>query len=197
MSKNSKQIQKMVLISVLIALEVVMAFTPIGFIKIPPISITLMHIPVMIGAVLLGPLAGGVLGFVFGLTSMLNAMFLSANPADIIFSPFASGQPISSILMCYLPRILLGVIVGWLFIWLKKLLKNEILSIAISAAIGSLCHTLGVLGLMALLFRSFPLYQVFIIAFGINCLIELAVGVFLSTVVSKPLLKFLSLQKQR
>ena len=65
---------RMVQLAILIALEAIMAFTPLGFIMIPPISATLMHIPVIIGAILLGPLRGGILGGCFGLFSVIRAI---------------------------------------------------------------------------------------------------------------------------
>ena len=62
MSKSSGKTRELVQLSLLIALEAVLAFTPLGFIMIPPIAITILHIPVIIGAVLMGPAKGGVLG---------------------------------------------------------------------------------------------------------------------------------------
>ena len=86
-------------LALLAAILVVLAYTPLGFITIPPISITLMHIPVIIGSLMLGTTYGGILGLIFGLVSMLKAA-TSPNPADLVFSPFASGMPIQSFVMC-------------------------------------------------------------------------------------------------
>ena len=97
-------------LAMLIAIQAILTFTPLGFIMIPPISITIMHIPVIIGAVTMGPLFGGILGASFGVMSMLKATFAAASPADIIFSPFISGTPVQSLILCVVPRILLGVI---------------------------------------------------------------------------------------
>ena len=141
---------------------------------IPPISITIMHIPVIIGAVTMGPLFGGILGASFGVMSMLKATFAAASPADIIFSPFISGTPVQSLILCVVPRILLGVIAAWLFIGLKKLIKNETASIGLSAGIATLCHSAMVLGLMWFLFDSLPLKEVFATMMSLNCLLEIA-----------------------
>ena len=191
MSNSTAKIQKMVLLAMLIALQAILAFTPIGFIMIPPmISITLMHTPVIIGAVILGPMCGGILGFSFGLMSMIKAT-TSASYGDLIFSPFVSPNPIASIIMCFVPRILLGVIAGFLFILLRKKWKKDIPAIGISAAVASLFHTISVLTLMWCLFDALELKAVFTVAFGLNGILELVVGVILSVAISKPLLKYL------
>ena len=191
MSNSTAKIQKMVLLAMLIALQAILAFTPIGFIMIPPmISITLMHIPVIIGAVILGPTCGGILGFSFGLMSMIKAT-TSASYGDLIFSQFVSPNPVASIIMCFVPRILLGVIAGFLFILLRKKWGKDILAIGISAAVASLFHTISVLTLMWCLFDALELKAVFTVAFGLNGILELVVGIILSVAISKPLLKYL------
>ena len=132
MSKSSGKTRELVQLSLLIALEAVLAFTPLGFIMIPPIAITILHIPVIIGAVLMGPAKGGILGGAFGILSMIKATFFAASPADILFSPFLSGVPVQSLVMCVLPRILLGVLAALLFRLLKGITK-ETLAIALAA----------------------------------------------------------------
>ena len=112
MRNTSKQTLRLAQLAILIALEAVLTFTPLGFIMVPPISITLLHIPVIVGAVLMGPVDGGILGLSFGVFSMIKASTAAASPADMAFSPFLSGEPVSSIVMCIIPRILLGVIAG-------------------------------------------------------------------------------------
>ena len=190
MSNSTAKIQKMVLLAMLIALQAILAFTPIGFIMIPPmISITLMHIPVIIGAVIMGPTCGGILGFSFGLMSMIKAT-TSASYGDLIFSPFVSPNPLASIVMCFVPRILLGVIAGLLFRLLRKKWK-DIPSIGVSAAVASLFHTISVLTLMWCLFDALELKAVFTVAFSLNGILELVVGIILSVAISKPLLKYL------
>lgn len=189
MTKRFEKTRKLTILAILTALMAVLTFTPIGFLQIPPmVSITFMHVPVIIGAVLLGPTAGGILGFLFGLMSMLKATFMGTGIGDFIFSPFMSGQPIGSIIMCFLPRILMGVIAGWLYLLLQRKLKFEVLSIGIAAGVTSLFHSVSVLGLMWLLFGQLgSLRAVFAAAFGINGLLEMVVAVILSTAICKAL----------
>ena len=62
MSQTHEKTLKLAQLAMLIAIEAIMTFLPIGFIMVPPVSITLLHIPVIIGAILMGPLYGGILG---------------------------------------------------------------------------------------------------------------------------------------
>lgn len=99
MRNTNQKTLRLAQLAILIALEAVLTFTPLGFIMVPPISITLMHIPVIVGAVLMGPVDGGILGLSFGVFSMIKASTAAASPADMAFSPFLSGEPVSSIVM--------------------------------------------------------------------------------------------------
>ena len=115
MSRTTNKTRALVQLSLLIALEAVMAFTPLGFIMIPPISITILHIPVIIFFVLavqrqqpvqhqavIPEDGGAAVGDDGG-----GQPFFASSPADLLFSPFHSGQPVQSLVMCVLPRILL------------------------------------------------------------------------------------------
>ena len=57
------------------AFSVVLSMTPIGYIPIPRLGIdaTTMHIPVIIGAILGGPMVGTIVGLIFGVSSFLRA----------------------------------------------------------------------------------------------------------------------------
>ena len=130
------------------AIEVLLTATGIGLIPLPLIAATTLHIPVIIGAVLLGPLAGGILGGVFGLCSMWNA---TVNPTllSFAFSPFL-GQSLSgavkSVWIAIGCRILIGVVSGWLWLALKKFKVNDFVALPIVGAVGALTNTTLVMG---------------------------------------------------
>ncbi len=86
---NKTRIQKMTILSMFIAIELIMAMTPIGYLNLGAISITTMHIPVIFAGILLGPTEGAILGFVFGMTSFLKATF-APTITSFCFSPFYS-----------------------------------------------------------------------------------------------------------
>lgn len=190
MSRTTNKTRALVQLSLLIALEAVMAFTPLGFIMIPPISITILHIPVIIGAILMGPACGGILGGAFGLLAMIKATFFAASPADILFSPFHSGTPVQSLVMCVVPRILLGVFAALLYQALKKGI-GDIPALAASSILATLLHSLMVLGSMWLFFSAMPLRDVFITIASLNCIVEMIAAGVLAAAVCKPIMGYL------
>ena len=115
---NKTRIQKMTILSMFIAIELIMAMTPIGYLSLGAISITTMHIPVIFAGILLGPTEGAILGFVFGMTSFLKATF-APTITSFCFSPFYSvGEfqgGIGSLIICFVPRILVGIVPYYIF----------------------------------------------------------------------------------
>ena len=180
MSRTTNKTRALVQLSLLIALEAVMAFTPLGFIMIPPISITILHIPVIIGAIQMGTACGGI----------LKATFFASSPADLLFSPFHSGQPVQSLVMCVLPRILLGVFAALLYRLFKRM-TGDIPALAVSSILATLLHSVMVLGSMWLFFNAMPLRDVFITIASLNCIVEIIAAGVLAAAVSKPIMGYL------
>ena len=181
--KTSTKIKSLTQLSLLISLLAVLAFTPLGLIMIPPVAVTLLHIPVIIGAISMGPMYGGILGGVFGLFAMYKATVMSVSPIDILFSPFLSNAPIQSIIMCLGTRILFGIVAGFIFAKLKKTKINPKLQIALTAGISTLIHTVLVLGCMSVFFNQFPLKEVLISIVGINSIMEIISAIVVSVLV--------------
>ena len=127
--KNEK-IQGLVLAALFTAIIVVMTFTSLGYIPLGVINATIIHIPVIIGSLFLGPKKGAFLGFVFGLTSSLNNTLRAASLSAFVFSPvLAYGVVgwtgiIRSMLICFVPRILVGVVPFYVYRFFHKLLGN-------------------------------------------------------------------------
>lgn len=110
-SKNKKtNTVRFVQLIMLTAIIVLMAFTPIGYLKIGALSITFIVIPVAVGAVTLGPWQGAFLGGVFGLTSFLQALGLDAFGVALF-----QISPAKTAIMCFVPRILMGFLCGLIF----------------------------------------------------------------------------------
>lgn len=185
---TTKKTTQFTRLALLAALLVVLGCTPLGFISIPPISITLMHIPVIIGSLMLGATYGGVLGLVFGLVSMLKAA-TSPNPADLVFSPFASGMPLASLVMCIGPRVILGILPAILNKLLLKVLKKQAINFTISACISTAVHTILVLGCLSLFFKAIRVQEIFMYIIGVNGVLEMVAAGVLATGVCVPLKK--------
>lgn len=101
--------------ALLLAIELIIAFTFLGFIHINPISITTAYIPVVVTGCLLGPVESTLMGLVFGLASMYKASAFYVVSVDKIFSPFHSGNPEGSILLSVGSRVLFGFLIGCFF----------------------------------------------------------------------------------
>jgi Predicted membrane protein len=125
-----------------------------------PIVATLAMIPVIITALLLGTKAGAAMGGIAGLFSFLVWTFMPPSPiAAFVFTPFYSLGEIQgnfgSILICFVPRILVGLVTGLVYQGIsKKMPEKEVLSMAIAAALGSLTNTFGVMGGIWLFFGT-------------------------------------------
>ena len=118
----------LVLAAVIAAIIVIMAFVPfLGYIPLGFMNATTVHIPVIIGAIILGPKYGAFLGLTFGLTSLWKNTFMP-NPTSFVFSPFVTmgqfhGNP-GSLVICLVPRILIGVVAYYVYRLFMRMLKN-------------------------------------------------------------------------
>jgi diguanylate cyclase (GGDEF)-like protein len=129
------------IILLLSAVEVILAFSCFGFIRITPISFTTMHIPVLIAALAYGRWGGAVLGAVFGILSAVVATNLSFLPGDHAFSPFMSSSPGGSIVTSIGTRILFGWVAGWLYAELKHT-SHELWKIGLASFLLTRLHSL-------------------------------------------------------
>ncbi len=154
MAANQKT-TRMVQIALLAGLEVLLAFTPLGYVPIGPVRATTIHIPVIIGGILLGPGAGALLGGVFGCTSILINT-LTPTPTSFVFTPFysvgdASGN-LWSLVIALVPRILIGVAAALVYRLVTRLWHQPFAASAIAGLCGSMVNTILVMGGIYLFF---------------------------------------------
>lgn len=153
MNSNKKTLI-MVELAIFLAIEIIMAVTPLGSIPIGPLVATLAHIPPIIAAIVIGPAAGAFMGFMFGLLSFLVWTLTPPSPITaFIFTPVYPPGNFYSILICFVPRILLGLCAGYLFKWLIELKESgkwphlpNVIPYMGAAIVSSLLHTILVLG---------------------------------------------------
>lgn len=147
----------LVSVALMAAIVIVLANTPLGMIQLPIVKATTVHIPVIIGAIVLGPYAGAILGFVFGVCSLISNT-TAPTLLSFAFSPFMSttGIPgaLKAIWVSVGCRILIGVAAGWLWILLKKIKCNQIIALIITGFVGSMVNTVTVMGSIYLLFAQ-------------------------------------------
>ena len=147
----------MVSVALMAAIVIVLANTPLGMIQLPIIKATTVHIPVIIGAILLGPSAGAILGAVFGVCSLISNT-MAPTLLSFAFSPFMSTTgllgSVKALWMSVGCRMLIGITAGWLFILLERLKVNQLAALAITGFAGSMVNTVSVMGSIYLLFAQ-------------------------------------------
>lgn len=147
----------MVSVGLMAAIVIVLANTPLGMIQLPIVKATTVHIPVIIGAILLGPTAGAILGGVFGVCSLISNT-MAPTLLSFAFSPFMSTTgivgAIKAIWVSVGCRIMIGVAAGWLWRLLKKIKLNQIVALSITGFVGSMVNTVAVMGSIYLLFAQ-------------------------------------------
>ena len=200
----------MAALAMLSAVLLVMGMTGIGFIPLPVIKATTMHIPVILGAILLGPGAGAALGGVFGLCSIW-ANTTTPGLLSFAFSPFMTTEGLpgvaKSLWIALGCRILFGLVAGLLWKLIKKLAVKDYIALPVTAVVSTLFHTFFVMGSIYFLLAQqyaaaknvaigavFGLVMGTITASGIP---EAIVAAILVTVIGRSLLHLTSRMKKR
>lgn len=197
MSNNSVKIRKMVILAMLTAVILIMTFTPLGYLKLPFVEISFLMLPVALGAILLGPVAGAILGTVFGITSFIQCFGASALGVMLL-----SINPFLTFLVCVPTRILAGWLTGLVFQAIyraeAKREKKHLLSFGAASLCAPIFNTLFFMGTLTACFYQTDYIQgfvktlgaanpiMFIILFaGINAAVEIAVGFLVGSVITK------------
>ena len=156
MYNSSKKIHRITLTALLVAIIFLLAFTPLGYLVIGPIAATTIQMPVVIGAVLMGPVTGLVLGAFFGLSAIVKVLTMPG--ADPFATMALTYSPLAYITVCMGSRILMGWLAGLLGAGLRKIPalggKRSVIRYGIVGFGGSLMNTVFYLGLLWLLARE-------------------------------------------
>ncbi|MBU3804625.1 MAG: ECF transporter S component [Candidatus Cellulosilyticum pullistercoris] len=195
--RNTKSLA---LLGVLLAIEMILNFTPLGLIPLGFMNATTLHIPVIIGAIFLGPIGGGILGAAFGILSVITNT-IRPNITSFVFSPFitisnTSGN-FTSLIIAIVPRILIGVIAYYIYKWVSKKCKNKITAYSLAALAGSLTNTIFVMSGIYLFFGQAyaeakgyafeALFGVILSVIGINGIPEAIVAAIVVSTICKVL----------
>ena len=184
----------MVELAMMIAIILLMSFTPLGYLRTPGLSITLLTIPVAVGAIILGPKGGAVCGLAFGATSFYMAVTGSSAFAAALFNI----NPFGTFIVCIVARVLEGWITGLIFKAIRGKIKNGAYLVASLAC--PLLNTLFFMSTLVLIFYNTDYIQgivsslgvsnpvVFVAAFvGVQGLIEAGFCFVVGSIVSKAL----------
>lgn len=193
MKNRNQRILRLALMGLFAALIVIMSFTPLGYLRTAGVEVTFLAIPVALGAILLGPTGGAVLGGIFGLTSFFTCFGTSA------FGTALFGiDPLLTFLLCLIPRVLMGWLGGLTFKSISGEGRRELLASSVTCIITPLINTISFTGLLVLFFWNTDFIQGIsggrsILAFipffvGINGLLEAAACFIIGTAAGKALL---------
>ena len=193
---KSTKVSTLVRLALLSAIIVIMAFTPLGFLNVGPFAITFITIPVIIGAITMGPTAGLFLGGMFGLMS-----FIQCFQGSLLGSVLLTINPFLTFFNCMVPRLLMGWLCGLLYRALNRSGKDSIAAVGTASISGALMNTVFFMTSFILCFGNTDYVQnmqggmnvfAFLVGMvGVNGVVEAVSCAVIGTAVSKPLLKFI------
>ncbi|MBQ7889399.1 MAG: ECF transporter S component [Erysipelotrichaceae bacterium] len=152
-----KKMKRFTTLTLLITIEIIVATVPLlGYIPLGFINATTLHLPVIAAGILLGRKEGAIVGFVFGLSSLINNT-LSPNITSFLFSPFFSLGGVhgnfASLLIAFLPRMMCGYLAGVIYPLFQKNLNSHLRAV-IASILGSFSNTVLVMSGAAVFFAE-------------------------------------------
>ena len=201
--KQTSGTRRLTQLALLAALLLVMNFTPLGYLQVGPLSMSLMSIPVAIGAMLMGPVDGAILGGVFGATSFLQAVQGTSAMGAALFA----YSPVGSFVVCFVARVLVGLCCGLVYQGMRKILPGkEKVCAAVGSFSAAFLNTVFFMGFLVLLFYGSPYVQglvealgvsnplAFVVAVvGVQAIVEWAACCVVAAAVTVPLRKYLKM----
>lgn len=201
--KQTSGTRRLTQLALLAALLLVMNFTPLGYLQVGPLSMSLMSIPVAIGAMLMGPVDGAILGGVFGATSFLQAVQGTSAMGAALFA----YSPVGSFVVCFVARVLVGLCCGLVYQGMRKILPGkEKVCAAVGGFSAAFLNTVFFMGFLVLLFYGSPYVQGLVEALGVSnplafvaavvgvqAIVEWAACCVVAAAVTVPLRKYLKL----
>ncbi|WP_420838775.1 ECF transporter S component [Companilactobacillus mishanensis] len=189
---QKKKAYKTAILGILMAIIFVQSMVPfLGFIPTGFVNITIIHITVIVAGIVLGPVDGGIVGLVWGIGTIIRAL---TSPTSIIDTTVFTNPVIA-----ILPRVLVGLIAGWIYLWFKNHTKQQVVGMGVSAAIGSLTNTVLVLVLMRVMYSSTMakaygtqtdlLNKLLLVIVGTNGVPEMIAAIIIAPAISMAILK--------
>lgn len=162
MKEQKLDIRYMTELALLIAIELVMKTIGLGSVPVGPLYMSFLTVPIAVGAMIMGPLAGGILGTVFGLVSFKDAVTGLSAMTHVFFEL----NPVSTFVLCVITRMLMGVCVGLLFKGISKVDKSGVVSYIVGAISAPLLNTFFFMGYIILTFYNTEYIQNLVAAKG-------------------------------
>lgn len=208
MEKNNNKTLGLVQLALFSAIIIVMSFVPfLGYIPLGFMNATIIHIPVIIGSVILGYKKGAFLGFLFGLSSLI-VNTTRPNLTSFVFTPFyavgdSSGNFLS-LIICFVPRILVGIVPYFVYSGIQKGFGKKkgsrSVGLTLAGIAGSLTNTLLVMHMIYLFFGNSyatakgiavdALYGLILTVIGTQGVPEAIVAAILTAAIGGAILRF-------
>ena len=151
MKKNkTTNVRVLAQLGLLAAIEIVMKLSGLGSVPVGPLYMSFLTVPIAVGAMTMGPVAGAILGGVFGLVSFKDALTGGSAMTSALFQV----SPVNTFILCVAMRILMGWFVGLLFSLLRRVDKKGGWSYFAGALSAPLLNTLFFMGYIVLVFYN-------------------------------------------
>lgn len=202
------KIKDFTLAAIFLSIILLLAFTPFGFIHLGVIKATLIHIPIIIASIILGPRIGAFLGLMFGFTSIATNT-ISPTLLSFAFSPAipvlgTSQGSFWALFIAIVPRVIIGFIPYYIFKFAQKVIRrnesNQKPALLLTGILTTFIHTFLVMGSISLIFNEAyaqainagsmsAIYKAILTVFFTNGLAEAALAGIVTMAVAPPLLK--------
>ena len=146
MNNKTTNVRYLAQLALLAAIEVVMKLMGLGSVPVGPLYMSFLTVPIAVGAMTMGPTAGAILGGVFGLVSMKDAI----TGVSAMTSVFFQISPINTFVLCVVMRVLMGWCVGLLFRVLRRVDHKKSWSYFVGALSAPLLNTIFFMGYIVL-----------------------------------------------
>lgn len=153
--RKKSDVRYLTQLSLLVAIEVVMKTIGLGSVPVGPLYMSFLTVPIAVGAIVLGPLAGMILGGVFGFVSFLDAI----KGASVMTSNLLAVSPLHTFVLCFGMRVLMGVCVGLVYQGMAKLCRKSTVNCFVASLSAPLLNTLFFMGYIVLAFYQTPYIQ--------------------------------------
>ena len=183
-------------LGLMMAILLLMAYTPLGYLNIGPLAITFNVIPVAISAIALGPAGGAAAGSIFGLTSFLQCVGIGGQ--SLMGVALFNINPVLAFIQRFVPRLLDGLLL-YIFRGMRKR-TNTYISCAVTGFFSAFLNTAFFMAALVLLFGNTEYIRemiggrniiVFICTFvGINAVCEMIVSTVVTAAVGTPLSRY-------
>ena len=197
---KNKKLQVWVRLALLVAIEVAMRLLGLGKVPVGPLNMSFLTLPIAVGAVCMGPVAGMVLGMVFGLFSLYDAI----SGVGGMTTAFFSVSPVNTVILCVGMRMLMGLCCALLYRLVRRADRRGLVSYFVGAISAPLLNTLFFMGYIVLAFYGCDYVQnlvsvkgaanpfMFVVLLvGVQGVAEFLVSGILGGIVARAVAKFL------